>query len=82
MRLIDADELLKYISPEDICARIAISAVPTADVRENVRGEWIRDNSKATTVYAPCKCSVCGNWNDKVTNFCPNCGAEMLRCGG
>ena len=24
------------------------------------------------------KCSLCGEKNDKQTNFCPNCGAEMV----
>ena len=23
------------------------------------------------------QCSVCGEWNDKKQNFCPNCGAKM-----
>lgn len=23
------------------------------------------------------QCSVCGKWNNKKQNFCPNCGAKM-----
>ena len=55
-----------------------IVKVPTADVRENVRGEWIE---KHYTI----NCSVCKNclWSGpyidlvRKFNFCPNCGAYM-----
>lgn len=66
-----------------------IDAQPTADVRENVRGEWIN-----TTSGEHYKCSQCGTlapiWIDEsnsyeyykdisewLSNFCPNCGADM-----
>ena len=62
---------------------------PTADVRENVKGEWIN-----TTSGEHYKCSQCGTlapiWIDEsnsceydkdisewLSDFCPNCGAEM-----
>ena len=55
-----------------------IDKIPTADVRENVRGEW-HDGD----------CSCCGwSWRDIAcdsdlhnglqSNFCPNCGADMM----
>ena len=50
---------------------------PTADVRENVKGEWIEITDKdAPITYA---CSVCGAGIDYrgFANFCPNCGADM-----
>lgn len=49
-----------------------IETEPTADVRENVHGEWIEDG-------AITKCSVCGNTSDYcgTENFCHNCGADM-----
>ena len=62
-----------------------LSAVPAADVRENVRGKWIHTDASPHKVY----CSVCfGTYlhNEKwaaelpITlhpNFCPNCGADM-----
>ena len=59
---------------------------PTADVRENVRGEWIywyeKIENDTCTEYRPhCKCSECGTEYDshtvKFINFCPNCGAKM-----
>lgn len=52
----------------------AIKRQPAADVRENVRGEWIYKN------YKTC-CSKCfspyGVRYDGENNFCPNCGADM-----
>ena len=64
----------------------AIEQQPTADVRENVRGEWI-DKGKNWTVTngaismeIPVKeCSVCGRpYLYIITDrFCPNCGADM-----
>lgn len=55
------------------------------DVRQVVRGKWIRGNESRTS---PTKdsyiCSVCGEktlsgfcGNPAKTNFCPNCGADM-----
>ncbi len=60
-----------------------ISELPSADVRENVTGEWIE---KKPMNFGKCvnglgsifKCSVCG---EEIlcctTNYCPNCGADM-----
>ena len=56
---------------------LSVNEQPTADVRENVRGEW-HDGD----------CSCCGwSWRDIAydsdlhnglqSNFCPNCGADM-----
>ncbi len=41
----------------------------TKDVRENVHGCWTED----------CECSVCGEHQICESNFCPNCGASMLK---
>lgn len=63
---------------------IVLEPVPTADVRENVRGEWIEkyyaSNETGETVFhGMIMCSVCGHvpkvgW---LSDFCPNCGADM-----
>ena len=50
-----------------------IDNFPSADVRENVRGEWIDTGSGQ-------ECSVCKEIQygyDNYRNFCPNCGADM-----
>lgn len=60
--------------------------VPTADVRENVRGEWIAHELGGhhhKTILWGHDCSICGHWivvgEEKIKeyNFCPNCGADM-----
>lgn len=57
-----------------------IDLQPTADVRENVKGEWqpieVQPYFKKhfdTSVV----CSVCHRKGNKRWNFCPNCGADM-----
>ena len=69
----------KYYHPYSKGANIPTSEVydiietePTADVRENVKGEWIEDGALT-------KCSICGSASDYcgTENFCYNCGADM-----
>ena len=58
-----------------------IDIQPTADVRENVKGEWIED-AIANNIY---RCSECGidapveptRGTEYKSNYCPNCGADM-----
>lgn len=86
-RYIDAEKLKK-----DMCIPVTISYYetvqlvnetiddqPTADVRENVRGEWIEITNETEEWYwHPSKCSVCGaEMLLSFDNFCPNCGADM-----
>lgn len=95
-RYINADALQEHIEKRAIAepwVRAIMNAMvddePTADVRPNVRGEWIKsDRDKDFWV-----CSVCKNegYEDRMAwrlvfanlylNFCPNCGADM-RGGG
>ena len=63
-------------NPRIVLNRI-IDEQPTADVRENVKGEWVVNGQN---VY----CSHCNggsayNWfgASAFTKFCPNCGADM-----
>lgn len=52
-----------------------VKTCSTADVRENVHGEWVEDD------YGYIHCSHCGmEWDEPEhpkTNFCPNCGTDM-----
>ena len=54
--------------------------VPTADVRENVRGEW-KDFVDRFTGFTLCRCSNCGRTvyceEKESMHFCYNCGADM-----
>ena len=60
---------------EDAIAKI--SRLPSADVVERKRGEWIVDEEQGTST-----CSNCGIvWQfidgTSGSNFCPDCGADM-----
>lgn len=79
-RYIDADALInRIVFHTNLSQTIKevledeVNAEPTADVRENVRGEWIDTGSGQ-------ECSVCKEIQygyDNYRNFCPNCGASM-----
>lgn len=67
-----------------IAYRDQIDDIPTADVRENVKGEWQITDAYPHNVY----CSNCHKkfaqthwavWEDGSLprNYCPNCGADM-----
>ena len=95
-RYIDADALyMDIIHRFDYCDDFLemIESAPTADVRENVRGEWILDDNPHD---GDCRCSACGIAIDQMHernhgllnaltngkwwsfyNYCPNCGADM-----
>lgn len=47
--------------------------IESADVRENVRGEWLQ-NEESPWLY---ECSKCHRVFLGTTDFCPNCGADM-----
>lgn len=63
-------------------AMYRIDMIPPADVRENVRGEWIRRDSRYVG-WISFDCSVCGETLelDRETSndfkYCPFCGADM-----
>ena len=57
-----------------VLVNCVLPTIPTADVRENVKGRWI-DYRENRWIYA--RCSECGTVHDTKTNFCPYCGADM-----
>ena len=82
-RYIDADAVLR-----EACKRFdyvydfeeVLDAIPTADVRENIKGRWILTEDDN---YEYCTCSECGyqngeNWTiGSDIPFCEMCGADM-----
>ena len=58
-----------------------IEGLPTADVRENVRGNWIGIDDEPCETFECDKCGfVLDDWIQvALYNFCPNCGADMRR---
>ena len=86
-RYIDADTLPRHGNRGGLVHWKDIEEAPTADVRENVKGEWqyhyLGIGGDAVERYEY-RCSVCGSlpWADvergeELHNFCPNCGADM-----
>jgi DNA-directed RNA polymerase subunit RPC12/RpoP len=83
-RYIDADKLKIVYASKDVekyadAFNKLVDAIPTADVRENVKGEWIADELTGW---------LCSNCGEHIVldirmhgNFCPNCGARMMRGG-
>ena len=63
-----------------------LSDIPSADVVERKRGEWIKDNVVLTSMPPQYQyhCSLCGktaftynNGIQYLSDCCPNCGADM-----
>lgn len=67
-------------------AKWRIEDIPASDVREVVRGHWVKEtiiyeNEKYKSYSPVWKCSACGkeydpSWTGMV-NYCYNCGADM-----
>ena len=82
-RYIDADELIKVGLQDGAYEYISVREIaefPTADVRENVKGEWT--DHRTWEHDGEFYCSNCGFVLDSYIqgafyNYCPNCGAEM-----
>ena len=74
-RYIDADSFFEEFEELD---REPYNNYPAADVRENVKGDWLSGDCMGAS------CSKCGEYFSFRTfsevhnfNFCPNCGADM-----
>lgn len=50
---------------------------PAADVAPVVHGRWMEHYRSGVTVAEGCVSSCCDMWNDRRSNYCPNCGAIM-----
>ena len=97
-RYIDAEKFKRMYREQLNCVFLAlqksfgeaIDDVPTADVRENVYGEWINDKNESVKMIdgvpqETCWCSNCKEWltaSDEYEcygNYCPKCGADMRK---
>lgn len=54
-----------------------IGSVPAENVRDDVRSNWVQEISRKPFLSVLYKCEKCGHLVDRVSNFCPNCGARM-----
>ena len=84
MRMIDADELNKQFSTDEPYGAGEISIIidnaPTVSCIP--QGKWIEDLSNYDNHYPKhiqdiFRCSICGFRNNRQTNFCSECGADM-----
>ena len=76
----DGDTQWEY--KKELCVlKPVIDAMPTVDAVEVVHGEWIRNEDDECYWYT---CSECAEYpmrdrwgEEKLTDYCPNCGAKM-----
>ena len=60
----------KSVTPNDIMR------FPSAQP-ERKKGRWLDDQGKEKYDGYCAECSACGGWSEYITDFCPNCGADM-----
>ena len=70
-------KVISYDEWEHLCD--CIDDAKAADVRENVRGEWIKGGEQPyfRKHFDIVVCSICNKRGEKRWKFCPNCGADM-----
>ena len=82
----EAIEELQYIKDSLVSCELSYDALDmaieslSADVRENVKGEWKREVLGSTSGYGTTvmyQCSACERMSISEYNYCPNCGAYM-----
>lgn len=54
-----------------------IKALPAADVAPVVHGQWVTHYRSGTTVAEGYVSTCCDMWNNRKSDYCPNCGARM-----
>ena len=87
-RYIDADKVTEAFVKaakqvgnigDQIAFRMMINEIPTADVRENVRGKWIDGTPYVNSHWMVCSvCHKSAHESCGGDNYCPNCGAQMV----
>ena len=60
---------------DDMCGDV-IDA-PTADVAPVRHAKWSRFYKSGVEVYEGFVSSCCDMWNERRSNYCPNCGCRM-----
>ena len=70
----EAIEAVKYAWAKGLEPTQYIEIIPAAQVREDVRAEWVFDSEWWDYVCTNCNGRI---GSIKTYNFCPNCGARM-----
>lgn len=79
--LFDNEKLFKKYEERKEAGFPCKDFIAAADVRENVKGKWVHDGRDFQQGCDWVHCSVCGkrgiNVPADLTNYCPNCGADL-----
>ncbi len=51
--------------------------LPAADVQEVKHGKWRQEYRSGREINKGFVSSCCDMWNERKTDYCPNCGAKM-----
>lgn len=54
-----------------------LEKLPAADVVPVVHGRWVTHYRSGTPVAEGYVSTCCDMWNNRKSNYCPNCGAKM-----
>ena len=55
----------------------ALENMPAADVAPVVHGRWVTHYRSGTPVADGYVSTCCDMWNNRKSDYCPNCGAKM-----
>lgn len=68
----------KWVDGSDGAMAMEIVASPAAaDVAPVVHGRWVTHYRSGTTVAEGYVSTCCDMWNNRKSDYCPNCGAKM-----
>jgi hypothetical protein len=54
-----------------------LNELPAADVLPVVHGRWVTHYRSGTPVARGYVSTCCDMWNNRKSDYCPNCGAKM-----
>lgn len=83
MRLIDADQFILTLmdavlsSVDEDTILDLVDSIPTVDAVPVVHGRWVTHYRSGTTVAEGYVSTCCDMWNNRKSDYCPNCGAIM-----
>lgn len=63
--------------PEIVALKCYVEGIPAVDVAPVRHGRWVTHYRSGTTVAEGYVSTCCDMWNNRKSDFCPNCGARM-----
>ena len=63
--------------PEIVALKCFVEGIPAADVAPVRHGRWVTHYRSGTTVAEGYVSTCCDMWNNRKSDFFPNCGARM-----